>query len=87
MENIETLALLENLRLRHPENDWILRIATACVAICFGYEGRVTWEKELVERGLVNYSDNGESAELLYAELVEKARSFIVKEDEPFIIE
>lgn len=79
MENIETLALLENLRLRHPESDGILRIATACVALCFGYKSRKAWTDELVARGLVNYSDNGESAELLYKELAEKAESLIAK--------
>jgi hypothetical protein len=72
MDNIEILAILENLRLRHPENDHILRVASACVAVCFGYRSRTDWTGECVRLGLVNYSDLS-SAEINYQRLLCKA--------------
>ena len=72
MSNIEILAILENLRLRHPENDHILRVASACVAACFGYKRRADWTGECVRLGLVDYT-NREAAELNYKLLLDKA--------------
>ena len=72
MSNIEILAVLENLRLRHPENDCILRIATACVASCFGYIRRTDWTAELSRLGLVDYNDIS-AADLNYKRLLDKA--------------
>lgn len=74
MTNIEVLAVLENLRIRHPENDHILRVASACVAACFGYKRRLDWTGELSRLGLVDYSDPM-AAELNYKRLMDKADS------------
>lgn len=76
MENIEILAILENLRLRHPENDHILRVASACVAVCFGYKSRADWTGECSRLGLVDYS-NCASAEINYKRLLDKADSML----------
>ena len=72
MENIEILAVLENLRLRHPENDGILRVASACVAACFGCQSRAAWTEECKRLGLVDYSDKA-AAEINYQKLLKKA--------------
>ena len=72
MENIEILAILENLRLRHPENDHILRVASACVAACFGYRSRADWTGECVRLGLVDYTDRS-AAEINYQRILTKA--------------
>ena len=72
MSNIEVLAVLENLRLRYPEHDHIMRVATACVAACFGYKSRIEWTGELSRLGLVDYNDHL-AAELNYYNLMEKA--------------
>lgn len=74
MSNIEILAVLENLRLRYPEHDHILRVASACVAACFGYKCRADWTGELSSLGLVDYNDHG-AAEINYERLMEKADS------------
>lgn len=74
MSNLEILAILENLRLRHPESDHILRVATACVAACFGYTRRVDWTSVVSRLGLVDYTDPM-SAELNYKRLMDKADS------------
>lgn len=76
MENIEILAILENLRIRHPENDHILRVASACVAVCLGYRSRADWTGECARLGLVDYSDIS-AAELNYKRLLEKADDLI----------
>lgn len=72
MTNIEILAILENLRLRNPNDDGILRVASACVATCFGYRTRAEWKEECQHLGLVDYSDPF-AAELNYQKLLEKA--------------
>lgn len=76
MSSLEILAILENLRLRHPENDHILRVASACVAVCFGYKSRVSWTEELSRMGLVDYSDRS-TAELNYKRLLDKADALL----------
>ena len=82
MSNLEILAVLENLRLRHPENDHILRVASACVAACFGYRCRADWTSELSRLGLVDYSDHGSAAELNYKRLMDKADALIAEKME-----
>lgn len=72
MEKIEIMAVLENLRLRYPNDDSILRIASACVAACFGYQSRAAWTKECARLGLVDYS-NKDAAEINYQKLLKKA--------------
>lgn len=72
MTNIEILAILENLRLRNPDDDGILRVASACVATCFGYQTRAQWKEECRSLGLVDYNDPF-AAELNYQKLLEKA--------------
>ena len=37
LTELELLAALENLRIRHPESVYILRVASGIVAKCFGY--------------------------------------------------
>ncbi len=74
MTNIEILAVLENLRIRHPESDHILRVASACVVACFGYMRRTDWTRELSRLGLVDYTDPM-AAELNYKRLMDKADS------------
>ena len=76
MENIEILAILENLRIRHPESDHILRVASACVAVCLGYKSRADWTGECARLGLVDYS-NTAAAELNYKRLLDKADELI----------
>lgn len=76
MENIEILATLENLRLRHPNDDSILRIASACVAVCFGYQSRAEWSEACERLGLVDYSDKA-TAEINYQKLLKKAEQGI----------
>ena len=78
MTNLEILAILENLRLRHPESDHILRVASACVAVCFGYKSRVSWTGELSRLGLVDYNDRT-AADLNYKRLCDKADSLIAE--------
>lgn len=39
LTELELLAALENLHIRHPADDHILRIASSIVANCFGYKG------------------------------------------------
>lgn len=75
MSNLEILAVLENLRLRYPEHDHILRLASACVAACFGYKSRVDWTGELSDAGLVDYSNPLGAADLNYKRLLDKADS------------
>lgn len=75
MSNLEILAVLENLRLRYPEHDHILRLASACVAACFGFRPRLVWTDELSRLGLVDYSDHGYAAEVNYHNLMQKADS------------
>lgn len=82
MSNLEILAVLENLRLRHPENDHILRVASACVAACFGYRCREDWTAELSRLGLVDYNDHGYAAELNYYKLMEKADALVEAKQE-----
>lgn len=76
MKNIEILAVLENLRLRHQSEDSILRIASACVAACFGYKSRAEWTEECERFGLVDYSDKA-AAEINYQKLLKKAEQGI----------
>lgn len=78
MTNLEILAILENLRLRHPESDHILRVASACVAVCFGYKSRVAWTGELSRLGLVDYNDST-AAELNYKRLCDKADALLLE--------
>ena len=73
MTNLEVLAVLENLRLRYPEHDHILRLASACVAACFGFKSRANWTGELSRLGLVDYNDHGYAAEVNYKRLLDKA--------------
>ena len=75
MSNLEILAVLENLRLRYPEHDHILRLASACVAACFGYKSRVDWTGELSRMGLVDYTNPYGTADLNYKRLLDKADS------------
>ena len=82
MSNLEILAILENLRLRHPESDHILRVATACVAVCFGYRSRADWSSQLSQLGLVNYSDHGTAAEINYKRLLDKADDILAESSE-----
>lgn len=79
MENIEILAILENLRIRHPESDHILRVASACVAVCFGYRSRADWTRDLSRLGLVDYS-NLNAAEVNYKRLLDKADSLLTED-------
>ena len=76
MTNLEILAILENLRLRHPENDHILRVASACVAVCFGYRSRADWTGECARLGLVDYADIT-AAEVNYKRLLDKADNLL----------
>lgn len=73
MTNLEILAVLENLRLIHPEHDRILRLASACVATCFGFRSRMEWQSELSRLGLVDYSNPFGKADLNYKRLLDKA--------------
>lgn len=73
MSNLEILAVLENLRLRYPEHDHILRLASACVAACFGFRSRVEWTGELSRLGLVDYNNPFGTADLNYKRLLDKA--------------
>ena len=82
MSYLEILAILENLRLRHPENDHILRVATACVAVCFGYRSRADWSSQLSQLGLVDYSDPGTAAEINYKRLLDKADAILAESSE-----
>lgn len=75
MSNLEILAVLENLRLRSPEHDYILRLATACVAACFGYSSRTVWTGELSRLGLVDYADPCGTAGMNYKRLMDKANA------------
>ena len=74
MPALDILAILENLRIRHPENDHILRVASACVAVCFGFKRRTDWTSELSRLGLVNYADRS-TAEINYKRLLDRADS------------
>jgi hypothetical protein len=76
MTELEILAILENLRIRHPESDHILRVASACVAVCFGFKRRADWTSELSRLGLVNYADRS-AAEINYKRLLDKADSLL----------
>lgn len=76
MTELEILAILENLRIRHPENDHILRVASACVAVCFGFKRRTDWTSELSRLGLVDYANHG-AAEINYQRLLDKADSLL----------
>lgn len=76
MTELEILAILENLRIRHPESDHILRVASACVAVCFGFKCRADWTQELSRLGLVNYADHS-AAEINYKRLLDKADSLL----------
>lgn len=76
MTNLEILAILENLRIRHPESDHILRVASACVSVCLGYKSRADWTSECARLGLVDYS-NTASAELNYKRLLDKADELV----------
>lgn len=78
MDNIEVLAILENLRIRHPESDHILRVASACVAVCFGYRSRADWAGECARLGLVDCS-NIAAAELNYKRLLDKADALLLE--------
>ena len=73
MEKIEILAILENLRIRYPDHDHILRVASACVAACFGYTCRAEWTGECARLGLVDYNDHGNAAEVNYFRLMNMA--------------
>lgn len=77
MTELEILAILENLRIRHPESDHILRVASACVAVCFGFKRRTDWTAELSRLGLVDYTDHGAAAEINYKRLLDKADSLV----------
>lgn len=82
MSNLEILAILENLRLRYPEHDHIMRVATACVARCFGFRSRIDWTGELSRLGLVDYADHGHAADLNYQRLMEKADALFLAAQE-----
>lgn len=82
MSNLEILAILENLRLRYPEHDYIMRVASACVARCFGYHTRNDWTGELSRLGLVDYADYGCAAEMNYFRLIEKADALFLASQE-----
>lgn len=77
MTDLEILAILENLRLRHPESDHILLVASACVAVCFGFKRRADWTAELSRLDLVDYGDHGTAAEVNYKKLLDKADSLL----------
>lgn len=77
MKNLELLAMLENLRIQHSEDDYILRVVSAIVAEYFGYTDRHTWTQKLDAEGLVKYGmeQNIEHAKGMYKELSEKLKS------------
>ena len=76
LTEIELLAALENLRICHPDNDHILRVASAIVASCFGYTSRIEWTEKALNLGLVEYGlNNGETAKLNYKRLMDKLDS------------
>lgn len=76
MKNLELLAMLENLRINHSEDDYILRVVSAIVAEYFGYTDRHTWTQKLDAEGLVKYGmeQNTEHANRMYKELSEKLK-------------
>lgn len=74
LTDIELLAALENLRIQHSDDDYILRVASAIVAKCFGYNDRVEWTEKVAESGLVKYGlyNDTEAAKLNYKKLMKK---------------
>lgn len=71
LTELELLAALENLRIRHSESDYILRVASGIVAKCFGYDDRIEWTEKVADAGLVEYRDSSK-AEKHYKELMDK---------------
>lgn len=67
MTELEILAILENLRIKNKNDDYILRVASSIVAEYFGYTDRHTWTKKLDSAGLVKYGmeESTEHAERL----------------------
>ena len=76
IHELELLALLENLRLRSPNDDEPIRICSAIVAMACGYKSRADWIDELKKAELVYYShdreEEKEKAEVQYRQLFEK---------------
>ena len=76
IHELELLALLENLRLRQPNDDEPIRICSAIVAKACGYKSRADWVGELKKAELVYYSHDAEEekekAEVQYRQLNEK---------------
>lgn len=79
MTNLELLAMLENLRIQHSEDDYILRVASAIAAEYFGYTDRHTWTQKLDAAGLVKYGmeQNIEHAKGMYEELRESSKRML----------
>lgn len=82
LTDIELLAALENLRIRHENDndisvDFALRIASAIVAKNCGYNSRADWTRIVRNAGLVDYDSVGvmpmeANAEINYRKLMEK---------------
>ncbi len=74
ISELEILAALDNLRIMNPNDDYILRVATAVVARAFGYENRAEWTEKLDESGLVEYGiyDNIDKARENYNSIMKK---------------
>lgn len=74
---IELLAILENLRISHPNDDYILRVASAIVAKSFGYNSRADWTEKVREAELVEYGpiDSIEKAQVNYKKLMDNLDS------------
>lgn len=77
LTDIELLATLENLRISNPNDDYILRVASAIVAENFGYKSRADWTQATRESGLVEYGlfDDVEAAKENYNRLIKKMRT------------
>ena len=74
LNNIELLAALEALRIKKPNDDYILRVASAIVAQNFGYKSRADWTEEVRKAGLLSYDPitEREEAETTYSDLMRR---------------
>ena len=74
ISELELLAALENLRIMNPNDDYILRVASATVAKSFGYDSRAEWTEKLDDSGLVEYGiyDNIDKAKENYKSIMQK---------------
>ena len=77
LTEIELLALLENFRIIHQNDDYIIRSLSADIALAFGYKSRADWTEKVRESGLVEYGtvhDNPETAKENYAAIMDIVR-------------